>query len=493
MWAALAGAVFGLWLHAAGTQSALAVEPPPAQLPLNGGARPSPAAKGVEKGADKASAQETLIRQFQEDRPFTIISQATFDQLGPDLPDGGATVKALADAAPMGAFDPRKLESLPAEKLGYRAQWHELRYKVYGLDWDITGLALTPNRPLPGLPTLVLIHGGSANLYEFYVDLFSNPGLGQYLAQQVRVLLVTIPGNYKHGGWMDQPFDKRIPAYVLDKKISEKEAKVRNASYTFRVVVEGVRQLIEKSTSGPVVVVGHSTAGEIPHLLLDTPVKERMAGLYLGWGSGGPARLSAAVFGKQNQEKKNESRFSMAPNVAQLRARTPDGPLGYTDRGYIGPLNPCKGSTDGEVARCWFRQEERRRPQFKQVLQDIEHQGATELRADIEKEIRTALAGNSFGVKADEVINDLFMTMRASLTGWKKMIWLAGPLDEHWNYEDPEKAQDLKVANEYRKQNPETTIRVASFEAPMTHYGHIERPKQLAGALIAALTWLTQP
>ena len=37
-----------------------------------------------------------------------------------------------------------------------------------------------------------------------------------------------------------------------------------------------------------------------------------------------------------------------------------------------------------------------------------------------------------------------------------------------------------------------TPIRVLLFDLPMTHYGHIEKPRQLAGGLVAALTWLTQ-
>ena len=35
--------------------------------------------------------------------------------------------------------------------------------------------------------------------------------------------------------------------------------------------------------------------------------------------------------------------------------------------------------------------------------------------------------------------------------------------------------------------------RVLAFDVPMTHYGHVEKPRQLAGGLVAALTWLTQP
>jgi hypothetical protein len=124
--------------------------------------------------------------------------------MGWNLPDGGRAVKALADAAPGGAFNPRELEKLPANSLGYRAKWHVVRYKFYGLDWDITGLQLTPNKPEPGLPTLAIINGGSANLYEFFVDLLNRPGLGQYLAQRMPVMIITIPLPYETANGMQQ-------------------------------------------------------------------------------------------------------------------------------------------------------------------------------------------------------------------------------------------------------------------------------------------------
>jgi hypothetical protein len=34
---------------------------------------------------------------------------------------------------------------------------------------------------------------------------------------------------------------------------------------------------------------------------------------------------------------------------------------------------------------------------------------------------------------------------------------------------------------------------VALFDAPITHYGHIERPKEVAGGMVAALKWLMEP
>src|SRR6185503_16671082 len=121
-------------------------------------------------GMAAQSAEDRIVEMLRQNQPYHRVAPELFEQLGPDLPDGGASVKALADAAPGGAFDPRALETLPADKLGYRARWQVVRYKVYGLDWDISGLQLTPVHPLPNMPTLAIVNGGSANWYEFFID-----------------------------------------------------------------------------------------------------------------------------------------------------------------------------------------------------------------------------------------------------------------------------------------------------------------------------------
>ena len=437
-----------------------------------------------------AGPEEDVIGLYRQDKVFVTVPDALFNTLGWDLPDGGASVKALGDAAPGGAFDPRKLETIPSSKLGYTAKWHEVRYKYYGLDWEIGGLQLTPNQPVAGLPTLVVIHGGSANWYEFFVDQFNNPAVSQYLAQKVPMLLLTIPGNYKHGGWTETSYVERIPAYLLSKELTPEEAKARTAVYTFKLVVEGVRQIIERATTGPIVVWGHSTGGEIPHLLLETSVAPRMNGLYFGWGSGGPALLDVELSSMENHIESDRERFSQYAPVQTLRARSA-GEYAY-DSSYIGPLNACKGKDKLEVAQCWFRQEERRRPQFKQKLQDMEHSGASEMRESVAVEIRAAMQKNNYGVKPDEVMADLFSTTRAPMTGWKKMIFLVGKLDGHGSIRDgiPSEA---RIANAYRKRDPNMPVRVALYETPLTHYGYMERPKQLAGGFLAALKWLVEP
>ena len=169
-----------------------------------------------------------------------------------------------------------------------------------------------------------------------------------------------------------------------------------------------------------------------------------------------------------------------------MRGRSPRGYI----NGYVGPLNPLAGETDLEVAQKWFEKEGRRRPQFKQPLQDLEHQGDIENRGHIEQQIRTVLAKAEIPVEGERVIADLFSTMEDTVDGYKKMVWTTAALDDgHWD-SDPQKARELFVANQFRRRNPEAQIRVMVYDLPMTHYGHIEKPRQLAGATLAAVKWL---
>jgi len=90
----------------------------------------------------------------------------------------------------------------------------------------------------------------------------------------------------------------------------------------------------------------------------------------------------------------------------------------------------------------------------------------------------------------DEVLADLFSTMEPSLEGYQKMIWTTATGDAgHWD-PDPGRARELDVAGRLRERNPEAFIRVVVFDVPMSHYGHIEKPRQLAGGILAAMKML---
>lgn len=439
------------------------------------------------------AADNSIIEMLDKNIPYTVVSPDLFGKLGEDLklPDGGKHVKELADKAPGGAFDPRDLEKISSKALGYKAKWSVIRYKYYGLDWDITGLRLESLDPkAKKLPWLVIMNGGSANFYEFFLDPFNRTGLGQYLAQKINVLLVTIPGNFKYGGW-ELPPSQRPAQYLLDQDLSPEENKVRNAIYTNRMEVEGLKRLILKETSGDILLIGHSTSGELAFLSMgEKELAERLKGRFLGWGSGTPSNLRKEWEEEVGRREKRIQELSNYPPLWDLRTRDAKG---YVGSKYIGPLNPCgkPGMTELEVAERWISIEGRRRPQFKQVMQDMEHGGMVELQSKVETQIREALSATKLPVKLEDVSRDMFATNNAPLKGYNKMLWVVAQLDYgHWNKENPQKALELTVANQFRKRNPEAAIRILLFDLPMTHYGHIEMPRQVAGGLIAAMQWV---
>ena len=64
------------------------------------------------------------------------------------------------------------------------------------------------------------------------------------------------------------------------------------------------------------------------------------------------------------------------------------------------------------------------------------------------------------------------------------MAWVVGRLDDgHWDAQ-PETALEWNIAQRFRKENPGAPVRVLLVDAPITHYGHIERPRQLAAVLL---------
>ena len=431
-----------------------------------------------------ATPEEDLLELIRKDQPYTLVPATLFERLGWDLPDGGSTVKKLAEAAPGGAFYPKDLEKLSPAKLGYRAKWHVIRYSYYGLPWDITGLYLEPVTRVAGLPTITYINGGASNLYEFFVDPLNNPGIGQYLAQRIPVLLISIPGNYRNGGWSG-PIPGRQPQYVLDHDLSASEARVRHSIFTNAMIAEGVTRVIKAATSGPLLISGHSTGGEFQFILKDR-LKDQLRGRSIGWGTGGPAS-TRRKWEVEAADERNSGRGRVHPAVSEMTYSA--GGNGEPS-GNLGPLNPVSGESRREIAKNWRDLESRRRPHFKQAIQNVEHFASAGERESAEKTIRSVVAESGLPVDAEVVIKDLFLTMRSPLEGYERMIWTTSLLDDgHWDA-DPKKARELFIGNLFREKNPKAPIRVVVYDVPMSHYGHIERPKQLAGGTLAAVKWL---
>jgi hypothetical protein len=94
-------------------------------------------------------------------------------------------------------------------------------------------------------------------------------------------------------------------------------------------------------------------------------------------------------------------------------------------------------------------------------------------------------------VNLEDVDKDLFSTHYTRLDGYKKMVWTVAHFDRnHWLPEDPMRAPEVYVANEYRRVNPGAQVRLMVWDPNMTHYGHLELPKQLAAADYSVVRWL---
>ncbi|HRE04842.1 MAG TPA: hypothetical protein PKX00_04480 [Opitutaceae bacterium] len=458
----------------------------------------------------RADAGAKIHALLNEDKPFTMLSEADFRSLKMTLPDGGRQVTQLALAAPGGAFDPRDVAKLDAKTLGYKADWIVERFTRYNLPWDIGGLRLTSlDANAKNYPWVVILNGGAANIYEFYIDLKNRPGWGQFLAQKLNVLIVSIPGNFKYGGW-EKPIATRDPAFLLDRELTSDEVLVYNSVFTFEVIHQGLKQLIMKNTTGDIVIVGHSTGGELPGLAQRDPeLKARLKGRYLGWGSGGPVRVKAVISAKRaaNPDYKpapsltgggggegGSRNWKLAGDfwLNDMARRTPQ----VYSRVYSRWLNPLyePGMSVLDIATKWLEVEGRRRANIKQPLQDLEHSDNFGMKGDIEVGIEKALAktGNPWKINIEDVQKDLHSTSYVPVKGYKTMVWCVGKLDGHWNALYPAEGTDVRIAAEYKLHNPKATIRVIGWDLNVTHYAHVEMPEQLAAAFIQVVDWMVK-
>lgn len=445
----------------------------------------------------QASAMDPRVGSaLSEDLPFASLSAPDFHGLDGaiTLPDNGATVSALAMDAPGGAFDPRDLDSVDPQVLGYDSTWLVSRYSWYNLDWDITGLRLKSSDPdADDFPWLVIVNGGSANVYEFFIDLKNQPGWGQYLAQRLNVLIVTIPGNFKYGGWTVPPEDRNAP-YLLEMELPDDEHAIRTAIYTNELIMEGLRQLVREAMDpdDELLIIGHSTSGELAFLAKACDeLGPRLKNRFLGWGSGGPARVHALRRFEQPDFYQRKREYS------PVEVMGPRSAAGYVRSRYVGPMNPLyeAGMSDEELAESWFAAEGRRRPMFKQPLQNHEHGPMIEWKGFVEMSIEDEVirTGNPYDIPVEVVYSDLMSSHFAPLDEYEKMLWIVAREDRnHWLPGDKMNSWEMFIAKVFRQRNPDATIRVLELDMPMTHYGHVEAPAPLAAVFVDAVKWLTQ-
>ena len=447
-----------------------------------------------------ASDPNPVWEALGPNRPYAYLSEQNFMAAGQilSLPDGGANLTDLAKAAPGGAFDPRDVGRLPPEQLGYDAEWFVERYPFYGLEWDITGLRMKSlNLVADQYPWLIIINGGSVNFYDYLMAPINRPGWAQYLAQVMNVMIVTIPGNYRYGGWTEPPAE-RTAAYLLDQDLSDDEAKVRNAIFTNRLILEGLRRLIVKHTDGEILIVGHSTSGELAFLAQEEPeLRARLNGRFLGWGSGGPARIQG-IREYKNPGHTNYSRgaFSLSeyPPVWQLSVRSAEE---FVESDYVGPLNPyVEDDMDYDAAALrWFEEEYVQHPWFKQPLQNLEHGARIDLKGKVELEIQQLLQDtrNLWKIDIEDVAEDLYSTHFVRMDGFQRMVWVVANYDRnHWVPEAPDESWEVFIADEFRRVLPDATVRILVLDLLMTHVGNLELPKELAGVFVETVKWMTR-
>ncbi len=347
--------------------------------------------------------------------------------------------------------------------------------------WDIHGRLLLPEQRSLSCVTVVMIHGGAANEYEFiftpdgpeaYADLTrvdptaARVGMAQHIASLgIPVLAISLPGHYRRESWPS--IAERLPEFVIGITPTIQELKNRLAVYTFRMCAEAIKALLEKHLPHqPIFMWGHSTGGEYFYLMEQYGLKNKLIG-GLGFGTGMPAWLRKE-WDLACAKKSPEERAARFRNLTDLSRRSPQG---YVKSGYVGPNQPW-GS-----AERWFELENHRRPQFKPFLQDIEHSAHDVLLPDIRKVSRLP----------DE---ELFITFKSDLNRLhgKKLFHIVGEYDKgHW-IEGGEKGV------EYRRE-VYAFKRFASFAEALrlvvvpnlTHYGHVEKyNERLANLMVTA-------
>lgn len=382
--------------------------------------------------------------------------------------------KALPDPFPRVTFAVREVEAR-IRRYADPARPMEL------FEWDIHGRLFTPSRvSIPGI-AVVMIHGGAANEYEFiftpdgpeeYVDLTklapaeSRVGIAQHMASLgIPALAISLPGHYSRQAW--PPIAERRPEFVIGKVPDIDELSNRLAVYTFRLCLEAVKTLIEQALPNcKLFVWGHSTGGEYFYLLEQYGLKNKLIG-GLGFGTGMPAWIRKE-WDLACADKSPQERAAPFRDITSLSRRSPQS---YIKSGYVGPNQPW-GS-----AQRWFELENRRRPQFKPYLQDIEHSAHDVLLPEIRR--RSGLP--------DE---ELFITYKADLNRLrgKKLLHIVGEYDKgHW-IEGGDKGMEFRrEVYAFKRFAPYAESLRLIVVPKLTHYGHVEsHNERLANLMVIA-------
>ena len=78
---------------------------------------------------------------------------------------------------------------------------------------------------------------------------------------------------------------------------------------------------------------------------------------------------------------------------------------------------------------------------------------------------------------------------RKNSSNVRKALWCAEELGLAYEAIDAGGAFGVVDTPEYRAKNPKARIRLINWDPPMTHYGHVELPRQLASATFSVVRW----
>ncbi|HEX9660692.1 MAG TPA: hypothetical protein VGB27_00275 [Candidatus Binatia bacterium] len=347
--------------------------------------------------------------------------------------------------------------------------------------WDIHGRLFTPARNSITEMAAVMVHGGAANEYEFiftpdgpeeYPDLSktdpakARAGVAQHIASLgIPVLAISLPGHYSRQPW--PPIPERRPEFIIGEVPGDEELKSRLAVYTFRMCVEAIKVLIEKTLPDcPVFCWGHSTGGEYFYLLEQYGLKNKLIG-GIGFGTGMPGWVRKE-WDLACAERSPEERAAGFRNITDLSRRSAKG---YVKSGYVGPNQPW-----GSPER-WFELENHRRPQFKPFLQDIEHSAHDVLLAEIKRICQ--LPGD-----------ELFITYKAELERLrgKKLLHIVGEYDRgHWIEGGEKGLEHRREVYAFKRFKPYAEEMRLIVVPKLTHYGHVESyNERLANLMVTA-------
>ncbi len=177
----------------------------------------------------------------------------------------------------------------PYIETGFNSQEVTARYERNGYEWDIHGTLYVPHKERDSTRAVVVFHGGAGSERIMDRTPDGRPGLARILASQgFLTLSVTYPGHFPPGGIWTESVPARMPLYLFDRKLPEREVLDRNLRCTFNTILQGAALLTEQNLSGrDLLAFGHSTGGPMAASLHRFLKSARVTGL-LGFGSGGP-------------------------------------------------------------------------------------------------------------------------------------------------------------------------------------------------------------